>query len=99
MRDLQTDFAIDTVIKLEQNYRSHGNILTCANALIRSSKRAKGSCRARMVSAMRSQRMLSPVILPCGVSMAGEPVSSSVSLVLPSATWKRSSVRTCQTPT
>ncbi|MGH8272564.1 MAG: UvrD-helicase domain-containing protein, partial [Gammaproteobacteria bacterium] len=34
MRDLQRDFGIERVIKLEQNYRSHGNILDAANALI-----------------------------------------------------------------
>ena len=35
MRDLQNEFAIAEVIRLEQNYRSHGNILDAANALIR----------------------------------------------------------------
>jgi ATP-dependent DNA helicase UvrD/PcrA len=34
MRDFERDFHIQTVIKLEQNYRSHGNILDTANALI-----------------------------------------------------------------
>lgn len=34
MADFQRDFAVETVIKLEQNYRSHGNILDAANALI-----------------------------------------------------------------
>ncbi|MDR4513075.1 UvrD-helicase domain-containing protein [Nitrosomonas sp.] len=34
MRDFERDFGISTIIKLEQNYRSHGNILGAANALI-----------------------------------------------------------------
>ena len=34
MQDLQRDFHIERVIKLEQNYRSHGNILEAANTLI-----------------------------------------------------------------
>jgi DNA helicase-2/ATP-dependent DNA helicase PcrA len=35
MLDFERDFHVDKVIKLEQNYRSHGNILDAANALIR----------------------------------------------------------------
>lgn len=35
MKDLEQDFAIQKIIRLEQNYRSHGNILDAANALIR----------------------------------------------------------------
>ncbi|AKH37077.1 MULTISPECIES: UvrD-helicase domain-containing protein [Nitrosomonas] len=34
MQELEYDFAIEKIIKLEQNYRSHGNILEAANALI-----------------------------------------------------------------
>jgi DNA helicase-2/ATP-dependent DNA helicase PcrA len=34
MQALTRDFHIESVIKLEQNYRSHGNILDAANALI-----------------------------------------------------------------
>ena len=34
MQELTRDFHVESVIKLEQNYRSHGNILEAANALI-----------------------------------------------------------------
>jgi DNA helicase-2/ATP-dependent DNA helicase PcrA len=34
MQELTRDFHVEKVIKLEQNYRSHGNILDAANALI-----------------------------------------------------------------
>ena len=42
MQDLQQDFAIERVIKLEQNYRSHGHILDAANALIGHNRRRLG---------------------------------------------------------
>ena len=42
MPDLQRDFAIERVIKLEQNYRSHGHILDAANALIHHNHRRLG---------------------------------------------------------
>jgi len=35
MQQLTRDFHVQNVIKLEQNYRSHGNILDAANALIK----------------------------------------------------------------
>ncbi|MEN6587181.1 MAG: DNA helicase II [Sulfuricella sp.] len=35
MADFERDFQVEKVIRLEQNYRSHGNILDAANALIR----------------------------------------------------------------
>ncbi|MGE5491509.1 MAG: UvrD-helicase domain-containing protein [Actinomycetota bacterium] len=35
MRDFEQDYAGPNVIRLEQNYRSHGNILEAANALIK----------------------------------------------------------------
>lgn len=35
MKEFERDFRIPKIIKLEQNYRSHGNILDAANALIR----------------------------------------------------------------
>jgi DNA helicase-2/ATP-dependent DNA helicase PcrA len=42
MQDLQKDFAVGKVIKLEQNYRSHGHILDAANALIEHNRRRLG---------------------------------------------------------
>jgi DNA helicase-2/ATP-dependent DNA helicase PcrA len=42
MQDLQRDFHIERVIKLEQNYRSHGNILDAANALIAHNRKRLG---------------------------------------------------------
>ena len=42
MRHFERDFAVDKVIKLEQNYRSHGNILDAANALIGHNQRRLG---------------------------------------------------------
>ena len=38
MRDFQRDFAGNNVVKLEQNYRSQGNILDAANAVIQNNK-------------------------------------------------------------
>jgi len=38
MRDLEKDFSVPKIIRLEQNYRSHGNILDAANALIEHNK-------------------------------------------------------------
>ena len=35
MQDFERDFHVGNLIKLEQNYRSHGNILDAANALIK----------------------------------------------------------------
>jgi len=42
MLSFEQDFGAATVIKLEQNYRSHGNILDAANALIRHNKARLG---------------------------------------------------------
>jgi DNA helicase II / ATP-dependent DNA helicase PcrA len=42
MRDFEREFAARTVIKLEQNYRSHGNILDAANALIGHNRQRMG---------------------------------------------------------
>ncbi|MGQ0578976.1 MAG: UvrD-helicase domain-containing protein [Betaproteobacteria bacterium] len=42
MLELEKDFHIEKVIKLEQNYRSHGSILDAANALIRHNRSRLG---------------------------------------------------------
>ncbi|MER0202709.1 MAG: DNA helicase II [Nitrosomonas sp.] len=42
MRDFEHDFGITRVIKLEQNYRSHGHILDAANALIENNSERLG---------------------------------------------------------
>jgi DNA helicase-2/ATP-dependent DNA helicase PcrA len=42
MDDFRRDFRVENVIRLEQNYRSHGNILDAANALIAHNKRRLG---------------------------------------------------------
>ena len=42
MDAFKREFAVENLIKLEQNYRSHGNILDCANELIRHNGRRLG---------------------------------------------------------
>jgi DNA helicase-2/ATP-dependent DNA helicase PcrA len=42
MADFQREFRVEHVIKLEQNYRSHGNILDAANQLIGNNQRRMG---------------------------------------------------------
>ncbi len=42
MQELLRDFHVENVIKLEQNYRSHGNILNAANALIANNRNRLG---------------------------------------------------------
>src|SRR5690606_2055557 len=42
MAAFEREFRVANLIKLEQNYRSHGNILECANALIAHNSRRLG---------------------------------------------------------
>ncbi len=42
MQELLRDFNVESVIKLEQNYRSHANILVAANALISNNRNRLG---------------------------------------------------------
>ncbi|MBN9430749.1 MAG: UvrD-helicase domain-containing protein [Burkholderiales bacterium] len=42
MAAFEREFRVTNLIKLEQNYRSHGNILNCANALISNNSRRLG---------------------------------------------------------
>jgi len=42
MADFEREFRVQNVIRLEQNYRSHGNILNAANALISQNRKRLG---------------------------------------------------------
>jgi DNA helicase-2/ATP-dependent DNA helicase PcrA len=42
MRDFESEFKVANVIRLEQNYRSHGNILDAANAIIKNNENRLG---------------------------------------------------------
>lgn len=42
MRDFEREFQVQHLIRLEQNYRSHGNILDAANAIIRNNPQRLG---------------------------------------------------------
>lgn len=42
MRDFERDYCADNIIRLEQNYRSHGNILAAANAIIKYNRERLG---------------------------------------------------------
>ncbi len=42
MRDFETDFKVENIVKLEENYRSHSNILDAANAIISNNENRLG---------------------------------------------------------
>src|SRR2546430_15570841 len=42
MQDFERDFKVKNIVRLEQNYRSHGNILDAANALIANNRNRLG---------------------------------------------------------
>ncbi|HTH39300.1 MAG TPA: UvrD-helicase domain-containing protein [Rhodocyclaceae bacterium] len=42
MRDFEREYRVENVIRLEQNYRSHGNILDAANAIIKNNSARLG---------------------------------------------------------
>jgi DNA helicase II / ATP-dependent DNA helicase PcrA len=42
MRDFESDFKVQNIVKLEENYRSHSNILDAANAIISHNKNRLG---------------------------------------------------------
>lgn len=42
MRDFEREFRVENIVRLEQNYRSHGNILAAANAIITHNRRRLG---------------------------------------------------------
>ena len=42
MKDFETDFNVQNIVKLEENYRSHSNILDAANAIISNNKNRLG---------------------------------------------------------
>ena len=42
MRDFESDFKVQNIVKLEENYRSHSNILDAANAIISNNKNRLG---------------------------------------------------------
>lgn len=42
MRDFEADFKVQNIVKLEENYRSHSNILDAANAIISHNKHRLG---------------------------------------------------------
>ena len=42
MHDFEVDFKVEKIVKLEENYRSHSNILDAANAIIAHNKNRLG---------------------------------------------------------
>ncbi|HEU0187225.1 MAG TPA: UvrD-helicase domain-containing protein [Gallionellaceae bacterium] len=72
MQELLRDFHVESVIKLEQNYRSHGNILDAANALISHNRNRLGK---NLWTAENSGEPLRVYEAPTDVEEAGFIVS------------------------
>ena len=72
MQELTRDFHVENVIKLEQNYRSHGNILDAANTLIGNNRNRLGK---NLWTAENSGEPLRVYEAPTDVEEAGYIVS------------------------
>ena len=62
MQDFERDFAIENIVKLEQNYRSHSNILDAANAIITHNRNRLGK-NLRQSLGLWSAYRLAPLVL------------------------------------
>ncbi len=72
MQELTRDFHVENIIKLEQNYRSHGNILDAANALISNNRSRLGK---NLWTAENGGELLRVYEAPTDVEEAGFIVS------------------------